>query len=385
MKWKSVRLSDIADFSNGVNFDKSSYAKGVKLIGVSNFGNRFYPDYDKLDEIKADVVRENDYLNDGDIVFVRSNGNKELVGRCMLVTNAPTKVTYSGFCIRCRVKDTLRVYPKFLTYYFKSSLFRCSVSGSAIGANIQNLSQGRMASHVLLLPDLPTQHRIASILSAYDDLIENNRRQIKLLEEAAQRLYREWFVELRFPGYENVKIVDGMPEGWKEGFIGDIAQFQRGKTIRKTDITAGSIPVVAGGLEPAYYHNKANTVGPVITVSGSGANAGYTKLYNENIFASDCSFVDSTSTPHLFFLFCCLRDRKAEIDSLQKGAAQPHVYAKDINALRAIIPTQSILCLFMKIATPLFIKRENVEMQIRICIEARDRLLPKLMSGGMEV
>ena len=272
---------------------------------------------------------------------------------------------------------------KYMKYCFDILQMKCQQI--AEGTAQDNLSWEKLSTIQFPVPDITTQKRIASILSAYDDLIENNRRQIKLLEEAAQRLYREWFVELRFPGHEDVKIVDGVPEGWKEGIIGDIAQFQRGKTIRKTDITVGSIPVVAGGLEPAYYHNKANTVGPVITVSGSGANAGHTKLYNESIFASDCSFVDSTSTPYLFFLFCCLRDRKAEIDSLQKGAAQPHVYAKDINALRVIIPTQSILGLFMKIATSLFEKREKAEMQIRICIEARDRLLPKLMSGEMEV
>ena len=222
MSWNSILLSDIADFSNGVNFDKSSYTKGVKLIGVSNFGERFYPNYDELEEIKTDVVRPNDYLQEGDIVFVRSNGNKELVGRCMMIANPPSKVTYSGFCIRCRIKDTSYVLPKFLTYYFKSTAFRNAISGSAIGANIQNLSQGKLASHRFLIPDINIQRRIASILSAYDDLIENNRRQIKLLEEAAQRLYRKWFVELRFPGHESVKVVDGVPEGWKIETVGSL-------------------------------------------------------------------------------------------------------------------------------------------------------------------
>ena len=87
MSWHTIKLGDYATFSNGVNFGKEAYSKGVKLIGVSNFGNRLVPDYDELVEIKQDVLRENDYLKNGDIVFVRSNGNKALVGRCMIIEN----------------------------------------------------------------------------------------------------------------------------------------------------------------------------------------------------------------------------------------------------------------------------------------------------------
>ena len=92
-EWKKVKLGDIATFSNGINFGKESYKAGVKLIGVSNFGNRFFPDYDELEEVDENVLRPNDYLKNGDIVFVRSNGNKELVGRCMLIQNPPSTVT----------------------------------------------------------------------------------------------------------------------------------------------------------------------------------------------------------------------------------------------------------------------------------------------------
>jgi type I restriction enzyme S subunit len=107
------------------------------------------------------------------------------------------------------------------------------MSNSAVGANIQNLNQGLLSNHEISLPPLETQQKIASILSAYDDLIENNRKQIKLLEEAAQRLYKEWFVDLRFPGYENVAIVDGVPEGWRIGTLGDLGNIITGKTPSK--------------------------------------------------------------------------------------------------------------------------------------------------------
>ena len=228
MKWETVRLGDIANFSNGINFDKSAYAKGVMLIGVSDFGDKFYPDYSKLSQVKKDIVRENDYLKDGDIVFVRSNGNKELVGRCMLIRNPPTAITYSGFCIRARLKDTSTYNPVFFTYHFKGIDFRRAMSGTAVGANIQNLSQTRLSNYGVLIPDIKTQQHIANILSAYDQLIESNQKQIKLLEEAAQRLYKEWFVDFRFPGYENVPIVDGVPEGWAKAPLRRIINYEIG-------------------------------------------------------------------------------------------------------------------------------------------------------------
>lgn len=167
-------------------------------------------------------MRETDYLQSGDIIFVRSNGNKELVGRCMLIDNPPVKVTYSGFCIRARLKNIELQNPVFWSYHFKSANFRRNMSGTAIGANIQNLSQGRLAIYETVVPDINTQNKIANILSNYDQLIENNQKQIKLLEEAAQRLYKEWFVDLKFPGYEKCKIVDGVPEGWRKDIIGNV-------------------------------------------------------------------------------------------------------------------------------------------------------------------
>ena len=192
-------------------------------------------------------------------------------------------------------------------------------------------------------------------------------------------------MKLRFPGHEAVEIINNLPSGWQFGRIEDIALFKRGKTITKSQVHEGNVPVVAGGLEPAYYHNKANTVAPVITVSGSGANAGFARLYNVDVFASDCSFADSLSTPYLFFVYCFIKGNKAHLDSLQKGAAQPHVYAKDINSLSLLIPPETMLGLFCKTVEPYFNKIKALQKQIELIIEARDRLLPKLMSGEIEV
>ena len=233
--------------------------------------------------------------------------------------------------------------------------------------------------------DKDIQKRIGMFLSRYDSLIENYQKQIKLLEEAAQRLYKEWFVDLHFPGHENTKIVNGVPEGWNPSKLGQLAEFKRGKTITKKDVVDGPIPVVAGGLEPAYYCNKSNTAERVITVSGSGANAGFTRMYFEKVWASDCSYVDLETTQFLHFVYCYLKDNKTTIDNMQKGAAQPHVYAKDINAMELCIPPEDVLITFERNVSKCFNSISSLQSQIRILTEARDRLLPKLMSGEIAV
>lgn len=281
--------------------------------------------------------------------------------------------------------DKKKVCPQFLAYYILAPKQQYELLGTANGATVAHVNIPIIRNMPVNIPKIEIQERIAEILSSYDDLIENNKKQIKLLEEAAERLYREWFVDLHFPGCEDVKIVDGVPKGWLDGTVGNIALFKRGKTITKAQIHKGIVPVVAGGLEPAYYHNVANTVAPVITISGSGANAGFARLYNVDVFASDCSFVDSQTTPYLFWVYCFIKDSKAKLDSLQKGAAQPHVYAKDINALKIYIPTDDILDRFCKVVAPYFGKIKNLQRQNDLLLQARDRLLPRLMSGEVEV
>ena len=272
---------------------------------------------------------------------------------------------------------------KFVKYCF--DILKKDCQQISQGTAQDNLSWKKLSTILFPCPPIEVQNRIVAILSRYDTLIENYQKQIKLLEEAAQRLYKEWFVELRFPGHENTKMVDGLPEGWEITKLGQLAEFKRGKTITKKEAIEGNIPVVAGGLEPAYYCNKSNTTNRVITISGSGANAGYTRMYFEKVWASDCSFVDTSTTDYLHFVFCFLRENKTVIDNMQKGAAQPHVYAKDINALEVLSPTKDILSLFEQKASKIFDIIASKQSQIRLLAEARDRLLPKVMGGEMEI
>ena len=274
----------------------------------------------------------------------------------------------------------------YVYYAVKNILPNIKMLDSGTASGRENVSKSAFSKMQILIEDnIITQRRIAEILFRYDSLIENYQKQIKLLEESTQRLYKEWFVDLRFPGHENTKIVDGIPEGWEKMCLGDLVCFKRGKTITKKEIIEGNISVVAGGIEPAYYCNKSNTGNRVITISASGANAGYTRMYFEKIWASDCSFIDCSMTNYFHFVYCYLIANKIAIDNLQKGAAQPHVYPKDINALALCCPHNDILDSFESKISYYFDLISSLQKQIHKLTEARDRLLPKLMGGEIEV
>ena len=402
MSWEKVRLGDIADFSNGINFDKSAYSQGVKLIGVSNFGNRHYPDYNSLQEVKSDIVRPADYLQDGDIVFVRSNGNKELVGRCMLIQNPPEPVTFSSFCIRARLRESNRFYPKFFAYHFKSSAFRRAMSGTAVGANIQNLSQARLCNYELSVPDYKEQVQIASVLSTYDDLIENNQKQIKLLEEAAQRLYKEWFVDLHFPGYENTPVVDGVPEGWTVDTIDSRISLLSGYAFKSSSfVDSGSYKIVTiknvkdgqfDGENASYIsdippqmpaHCKLADGDILLSLTGNVGRV--CVVFGDNYLLNQRVAKLYSNMPA--FTYCLLRSKEMfdEMNILANGAAQQNLSPVRTGKIKISFPNREIISLFEKVVSPMVEQIITLNKKNHVLSQARDRLLPKLMSGEIEV
>ena len=386
MKWEKVRLGELYSVHNGLSKGSKFFGTGYPFLSFSTVFNNFFIPDELTDLVQSNEKEQDNYsILRGDVFVTRTSETSDELGMSCVALKDYPNATYNGFTKRMRPIDSNRVLPEYIGYYMRTPLFRGEFRAFSTMTTRASLKNEDLLGLTVALPPVEIQKKIANILRHYDQLIENNQKQIKLLEEAAQRLYKEWFVDLRFPGYENVDIINGVPEGWKKGVLGDIALFKRGKTITKSQVCKGKVPVVAGGLEPAYYHNKANTVAPVITVSGSGANAGFSRLYNIDVFASDCSFVDSEITPYVYFVYCFLKDIKEHIQSLQKGAAQPHVYAKDINALKLIIPTELKLKNYCELIKPFFEKIKTLQKQIEISLQARDRLLPKLMNGELEV
>ncbi len=392
MKCVETPLREIFTFSNGINFNKSAYSPGVKLIGVSNFGNRFSPDYEELQEINRKFVRIGDYLRNGDIIFVRSNGNKELVGRCMLIKDILQPVTFSGFCIRARIKNTREHDPTFFTYYFKSAAFRKAISGNAVGANIQNLSQERLSNYIACVPDIVSQRKIANILSTYDILIENNQKQIKLLEEAAQRLYKEWFVDLRFPGHENTKITDGVPKGWRRERLVDLVDVQYGYAFdgSQFNATRNGMPIIRIRNIPS---------GNTCDYTTEKVDVQYVVHNGDILVGMDGEFhINSWSGPDAYLVqrTCSFRPNKSSMkgyllqaiyepikffESTVVGATVAHLGKKHIDTISVLTCPDNLYVPFQKY----YEQRQLLLNQNWLLTEARDRLLPKLMSGEIEV
>ena len=281
--------------------------------------------------------------------------------------------------------DSNQACPDYVYYFLNQKQLIAFMNQLPNQSAQPNINLAQIGSLEVGLPEIEAQKRTAGILSSYDKLIENNCRQIALLEETAQRLYKEWFVDLRFPGYETEPIIDGLPEGWRKGKLDEIVEFRRGKTITQNETLDGDVPVVAGGLKPAYYHTHANTTSPVITVSGSGANAGFCRLYTTEIWASDCSFADSSMTDNLYFAYASIKVLSNGFKQCQRGSAQPHVYPKHVNALDVVIPDGVCLSAFNDVAKALYSQIGILNERVSAAREARDRLLPKLMSGEIEV
>ena len=232
------------------------------------------------------------------------------------------------------------------------------------------------------LPSINIQTQIISILSAYDDLIENNQKQIKLLEEAAQRLYKEWFVDLRFPGHENTKIVDGVPEGWSRTNINEILTFHRGYDLTKNEMKAGRYPVV-GSTTVIGYHNEFKIKGPGIVTGRSGSLGKYQFIW-DNFWPHNTSLYISDYKDHnIFFVYSLLQT--VDFASLNNGGAIPTLNRNVLSNIEVIEPEKKLQDIFATITEAQYRKIRNLEKQNNQLKITRDLLLLKLMNKEVEV
>ncbi len=262
-------------------------------------------------------------------------------------------------------------------------------------------------------PDIEVQNRIVNVLGNIDDLIENNQKQITLLEEAAQRLYKEWFVDLRFPGYEDTPIVDGVPEGWKKCLLGDINCSLESGSRPKGGIDASlvdGVPSIGAenviGLGCYNYSSeklitkdffskmkRGKLCDKDILIYKDGAYIGRTSLFQDGFphleaAVNEHVFLLHAADEHIqYYLFFTLYQQEyyQKMQKLNKNAAQPGINSKAMMSLPVLLPTEDILDGFDSFATPLMHKIFNLAKQNRRLELARDRLLPKLMSGEIEV
>lgn len=381
MEWKEVTLGDFMQCNPKRTIKKGQKARKITMDlliphskTIRNWNYEPYSGGAKFQNGDTIMARITPCLENGKHAFVSILNKGEI---------AYGSTEYFVFCGKEDVSDNDFVY-----YLTKTPLFRDTAIKSMVGSSGRQRAQMDVLENLkMLVPkDISDQRRIASILSSLDRKIELNNKINADLEEMAQAIFKNWFVD--FEPFKDGKFVDSelgmIPEGWKVGTLGELCNFKRGKNLLTKNAIDEGVPVVAGGLEPSCYHNVANTGAPVITVSGSGANAGFMRMYHVPVWASDCSFID-ISCENFYFVYCFLKVNSKLLKHAQTGAVQPHVKPSDIHDFELAIPDKESIYDFQDKVKPFFDKIASIQKENSRLSLLRDTLLPRLMSGEIEV
>lgn len=382
MKWEKVKLGELYEVHNGLSKAGKFFGEGYPFLTFSTVFNNYFIPKQITDLVQSTEKEQESYsIRRGDVFVTRTSETSDELGMSCVALKDYPMATYNGFTKRMR-PITNRVLPEYIGYYMRLPNFRGEFRAFSTMTTRASLRNEDLLGLEVKLPSIEIQKQIADILSAYDDLIENNQKQIKLLEEATQRLYKEWFVDLRFPGHENTKIVDGVPEGWSRTNINEILTFHRGYDLTKNEMKAGRYPVV-GPTTVIGYHNEFKIKGPGIVTGRSGSLGKYQFIW-DNFWPHNTSLYISDYKDHnIFFVYSLLQT--VDFASLNNGGAIPTLNRNVLSNIEVIEPTDELQEMFAKIAEAQYRKIRNLEKQNNQLKMARDVLLPKLMSGEVEV
>lgn len=405
-EWKRCTVGDVCEVFDGPHATPPQSNDGPIYLGIPSIRSDGSIDYENSKRISYENYpkwTKRVTPQENDVVF-SYEANLESYARIP-----------AGFegCLGRRMAimrpDPSAIDARFLYYYTQSPAWKAVIaSRTVLGATVNRIPIATFPEFPLRLPSLPAQQRIAGVLSAYDKLIENNRRQIKLLEEAAQRLYKEWFVDLRFPGHETTPIHNGIPEGWTKGSLLDLADVVRGCSYSSDQIVAGNRTLINlgnltpfGGFRFGYekpFSGKARpdqTVcqGDVVmglTEQATGL-AGYAALLpcvpTDSVISADLVKLSPREGVPRLFVYALLQYGRlsALISPLANGTKIKHLRPESLPRAVALLPATALMKRYAEVVKPMFDKIALAQQQIVAAREARDRLLPKLMSGEIEV
>ncbi len=406
MRYTIGQLAEIIDGDRGKNYPKQDefYPQGYCLFlntgNVTKEGLIFEENQFIMKE-KDEALRKGK-LKRGDIVYTTRGtvGNAGYYNSSVPYENVRIN---SGMVI-LRSNGEI-VDARFLYQILKSEYYRPYFKQYCTGSAQPQLPIKNFSQIYLNVPDIKTQHRIADILSVYDNLSENNQKQIKLLEEAAQRLYKEWFVDLRFPGHENTKIVDGVPEGWQYEKLGDLVKTTSGGTpsrrkseyyvngnirwIKTKELNDRFIFETEEHITEDAVKNSSAKVLPegALIVAMYGATIGKIGITAAEMACNQacCAFISFDDMISKEYLYCWLMDNREYLVSQGKGAAQSNLSQEMIRNFSLLCPDKKVIKNFTEIVTTMLENKRVLENKILMLSKARDDLLPKLMSGEVEV
>ena len=388
----------IVDCPHSTAYDEGS---GYPLVRTPNIG-RGRLIYSGMHRVCEEVYNKRNARaipQTNDLIFAR----EATAGNVALIREGE-KVCLGQRTVLIRPNANL-VNPAFLTYHLLAPEQQYKLLSTANGATVAHVNMPTIRNLKLSLPPLATQHRIATILSRYDSLIENYQKQIKLLEEAAQRLYKEWFVDLRFPGHENTNIVDGVPEGWEKKKISDVCETVGGGTpstkvpayykggrikwVTPTDITRNNCICLLDTdkkITEEGLRNSSTKMVPAGTIlMTSRASVGYFGIADFEVCTNQ-GFISCIPIPNMqMYLLFNLMSRVDEIRQKAGGSTYLEISKSVFRNFDIVCPSEIILLQFQDKASLVLKKEKTLSLQLRLLTEARDRLLPKLMSGEITV
>lgn len=308
------------------------------------------------------------------VVTIGSIGKKMTMAHCDLFIN--------------QAMNAIIPFPNFdkdyVYYAVRNVLSNIKALDSGTASGRENVSKSAFSRmEVIIDDDLLIQKRIATALSRYDSLIDNYQKQIKLLEEAAQRLYKEWFVNLRFPGHENTNIVDGVPEGWEKKKLGSIAPILTGKKDANYGTPDGNYPFFTCSQEPIKAPSYSFDAEAVLLAGNGDFNV---KLYRGKFEAYQRTYVLIPSNADLLYvLYNSVAKNMVKLANGASGSTIKFLTKRMIENIDVLVPTNTILNEYNSLRRKIQQDLENIKSQLRLLTESRDRLLPKLLSGEIEV
>ncbi len=407
-EWKKVKLGEVCSKIGSGSTPKGGSTiyvdKGVSFVRSQNVYNLSF-DYNGLVFINADAanklsgveIKENDVL---------LNITGDSVARtCIVPYNVlPARVNQHVAILR---PNASIIDPYFLNYYLASPSMQAFMLSLAVGkgASRNAMTKGMIMNFEVPCPPIAVQHSIATMLSRYDALISNYQRQIKLLEEAAQRLYKEWFVDLHFPGHENVKVVDGVPEGWEKKSAQDFYSITIGKTPPRAETqwftldNAGALWSSVSDMKDktfltmtserltndALERFNVKVVKPGTILLSFKLTVGRVAIADEDLCTNEAiahfSYDDFNLREYTYLYLCAFNyDSLGNTSSISKA-----INSKIVKNMPFIMPSKEILKEFSNLAKPIFESIRTLQHSLFLLTESRDRLLPKLMSGEIEV
>ena len=384
MSWEMVPFESVYSepSRNGIYKPAEHHGSGAKIV---NMGELFAHEFIGAQEMSrlrmSDAELEKAGLIEGDLLFGRRSLVESGAGKCSVVEGVTEPLTFESSIIRVRT-DMALVVPRFLYYWFKSRLGRGSIRAIVSGTNVKGIRGSDLKKVLVPLPKKQVQEAIACELSAYDDLIENNRRRIALLQQSARLLYREWFVHLRFPGHEHVKVVNGVPEGWERKPLGDVLTLQRGFDLPTGARVEGEIPIYAAtGVHGRHNKPMVNGPGVITGRSGSLGTVAYSPgdfwPLNTTLWVKEFKRV---APEFAYFLLSILG-----LEQYNGGVAVPTLNRNDVHRIQINLPSQTLMDEFNEFALLHFKQFATLTQQNKKLCQARDLLLPRLMSGDRVV